>query len=296
MGIRFYRQPKLEKPELIAAWPGIGNIGLIAYDTLRGAVGAEEFAEIEPWNFFYPRSCLIKEGKLEKLEFPGCKFYFKRMGKRDLLFFIGEEQPAESRKIYEMANLVLDMAFHFGCTRVYTAGAAVAPIHHTMKPRVWAVPNQEELIKEVKGYENTVIMSEIEGRGGQGNITGLNGLLLGVAKKRGLPGICLLGEIPIYVSQLPMPYPKSSKSILEVLTTKLEIKVDLSRLDYLAREVEGSIEAFYQRIPAEIRQRLDQLKYTSYIKEEKPGPITEEDKKRIIQEVEEFFKKGGKEA
>jgi len=294
MGIRFYKEPQLEKPDLIAAWPGIGNIGLIAYDTLRGMVEAEEFAEIEPWDFFYPRSASIKEGELKELEFPGCKFYFKRIGERDLLFFIGEEQPTETKKIYEMASLVLDVAFHFECKRVYTAGAAVAPIHHTAKPRIWAVPNTPELIEEVKGYNNTIIMSDIEGRGGQGNISGLNGLLLGVAKKRGLPGICLLGEIPIYISQFPMPYPKSAKSILEVLTAKLGIKVDLSKLDYLAKEVEENIEAFYERIPSEIRQRLDQLKYTSYVKEEKPGPITEEDKRRIIQEVEEFFKKGGR--
>lgn len=292
-GVKFYREPELEHPDLIAGWPGIGNIGIIAVNTFREMVGAEPFGEIEPWYFFYPRAVSIKNGELQDLEFPNSRFYAKRIGERDFIFFIGEEQPREGKKIYEMANLVIDTALRFGCKRVYTGGAAVAPIHHTMRPRVWAVPNGEELIEEVRRYKNTILMSDIEGRGGEGNITGLNGLLLGVAKKRGLEGICLLGEIPIYISQFPTPYPKASKSILEVLTTSLGVRIDLSKLDDFAQEIERNIEMIYEKIPPEIRSRIDQLKHVRYVEKEEPGPITEEDKKRIMQDIEEFFKKGG---
>jgi proteasome assembly chaperone (PAC2) family protein len=43
-------------------------------------------------------------------------------------------------------------------------------------------------------------MSEQEGRGNQGSITGLNGLVIGAARRRGMNGICLMGEIPDYFS------------------------------------------------------------------------------------------------
>jgi proteasome assembly chaperone (PAC2) family protein len=89
------------------------------------------------------------------------------------------------------------------------------------------VPNSESLIPEIRGYGNTVLMSDIEGRGGHGNITGLNGLLLGVAKKRGFEAICLMGEIPVYLQGLPLSYPKASKSVLEVLSHSLKIEVNL---------------------------------------------------------------------
>ena len=293
MGISFYEEPQLEKPDLIAGWPGIGNIGIIAVDTLRGLLGAEPFAEIEPWDFFYPSALSIKDGELKDLEFPSSKFYFKKLGRKDLIFFVGEEQPGEGRKNYELANLVLDVALRLGCKRVYTCGAAVAPIHHTLRPKVWAVPNSEELIAEVKRYDNTLLMSDIEGRRGQGTISGLNGLLLGVAKERGLQGICLLGEIPIYLSQFPIPYPKASRAILEVLTSNLGVNVDLGKLDDLSWEVEQNIERLYEGIPPEIRQRIDQLKYARYVKAEEPGPITEADKETIMRDIEEFFKKGG---
>jgi proteasome assembly chaperone (PAC2) family protein len=300
MGIRLSQEPQLENPILVASWPGIGNIGIIAVDTLKGILEAEEFGEIEPWEFFYPKRVLIRKGILEYLEFPSSKFYFKRARGTDIIFFVGEEQPteggrmyAEGRKAYRMADLVLDVAEKFKCRRVYTSGAAVALIHHTTKPRVWAVPNGESLISEIKAYQNTVLMSDIEGRGGHGSITGLNGLLLGVAKRRGFEAICLMGEIPVYLQGLPLPYPKASKSVLEVLSHSLKVEVNLDTLDELDRKVEQRIEEFYQQIPLEIRGQLDRLKHVAYAQPAEPGPITEEEEKRIMEDVEKFFRKRG---
>ncbi len=298
MGIRLYKEPRLEKPDMIVSWPGIGNIGIIAVDTLREQIQAEEFGEIEPWDFFYPRRVIIRSDQLEDLEFPNNKFYYKRLEQKDLILFIGEEQPtdgggiyAEGEKAYQMANLVLDVAAKFACQRIYTSGAAVSLTHHTLKPRVWAVPNREELIEEVKRYENTILMSEIETRGSHGSITGLNGLLLGVAKQRGFGGICLMGEIPDYLSGASFPYPKASKSVLEVITSILGISIDLSALDNMAVQIENTIENIYQKFPQEIRERIEQRKIAV---QTKPETITEEDGKWIKEHIDELFKKRGK--
>jgi proteasome assembly chaperone (PAC2) family protein len=298
MGIKLYSTPEVENPVLIAGWPGIGNIGLIALDTLRGAVGAEEFGEIEPWDFFYPKKVIIRGGEISDLEFPANKFYFKRTEQKDLIFFIGEEQPteggrayAEGKKAYQMANLVLDVALKFGCQRIYTSGAAVAPIHHTVIPKVWAVPNTESLVDEVRSYENTMLMSDIEGRAGQGSITGLNGLLLGVARKRGLEAICVMGEIPVYLQGLPFPYPKASKSVVEVLTKALGIEIEMEGIAALVESSEREIDRVYQMFPSEIREQLDKLKSESYAKPTETGPITEEDKKKILEDIDKFFKR-----
>ena len=300
MGIRLYEEPKLENPILIASWPGIANIGIVAVDTLREALEAEEFGEIEPWDFFYPKRVLIRNGVLERLEFPSSKFYFKKMDRTDIILFIGEEQPAEEGRMYAegrralgMANLVLNMAERFSCRRVYTSGAAVALIHHTMKSRVWAVPNNENLVLETRAYDNTVLMSDIEGMGGHGNITGLNGLLLGVARKRGLEAVCLMGEIPVYLQGLPLSYPRASKAVLEVIGRNLGIEIDLTKLDDLDQKLERRIEDFYQQIPLEMRGQLERLKHVSYDQPAEPGPITEEEQKRIMEDVDKFFKRRG---
>jgi hypothetical protein len=274
---------------------------MIAVDTVRETLEAEEFGEIEPWDFFYPKRVSIRDGILEALEFPSNKFYFKKSGQTDLIFFIGEEQPsggekiyAEGGKAYRIANLVLDVAEKFRCKRVYTSGAAVAPIHHTMTPRVWAVPNSPELVAEVKKYENTILMSAIEGREGEGNIVGLNGLLLGIAKKRGFEAICVMGEIPVYFQGLPLPYPRASKSVVEMLSRSLGIGIDTSKLDSWAEQLEQEIEEVYRQIPLEIRKQLEKLKYVTYAKPAEPSPITEEDKRKIMEDVDKFFKKRGR--
>jgi len=296
MGIKLYKKPKLKKPIMFVGWPGIGNIGMIAVNTLKGILKAEEFGEIESWDFFFPRKVSIREGLLEDLEFPSNKFYYQRLEDKDLIFFIGEEQPTEGgrmyasgEKAYQMAHLVLDVGLKFGCQRVYTSGACVSPIHHQMKPRVCAVVSSEELIKEVKKYQNTILISEIEGRReGEGVITGLNGLLLAVAKKRGLESICLMGEIPDWLSGVSLPYPKASRSVLEVFAEILGMRIDLSFLDKMEGQIEGIIESFYAKFPREMKEEYDQRKFLAQMK---PGTITIQAQVYI----DERFKKGGDE-
>ena len=279
MGVRLYFEPDLKNPIMFVGWPGIGNIGILAVKNLKDILRAEEFGEIESWEFFYPRKVIIKDGLLESLDFPNNKFFYSQIGHKDILFFIGEEQPSEGgrlygrgEKAYRMANFVMDVALQFGCKRVYTSGACVSFCHHQMKPRVCAVVSSEPLIEEAKNFSNTVLMSELEGRsGGEGVITGLNGLLLAVAKMRGVDGMCLMGEIPDWLSSAGLPYPKAARSVLEVFAEILGVEFDLQFLDPIEREVEGMIEGFYNKFPPDVKKEYDQRKR---LISQPPGPIT----------------------
>jgi len=226
MGVQLFREPELDEPILFVGWPGIGNIGIVAVSTLKDLLVAEEMGEVESWDFFYPRKVLIRNGLLKDLEFPGNRFYYRKMEKQDVIFFLGEEQPSEGIRMYgsgekalRMANLVIDVGLRLGCKRVYTSGACVSAIHHQMKPRVCAVLSSEELADEVKNYPNTILMSELEGRkGGEGTITGLNGLLLAVAKRGGSRPCASWGKYRIGfrepLSLTPRPPSRCSKCLL----------------------------------------------------------------------------------
>lgn len=288
--VRLYAEPQLENPYMVAAWPGIGNVGLISATYLKDKLEAIEFGEIEPRHFFYPQRVLIKDGVMEGMEFPGSKFFYKK-GEKDLLIFLGDTQPTGEEELYQIANHVLDVGQHFGAKRIYTAGAAVAAIHHAMKSRVWAVPNSPKLISELRQMD-VVLMSQIEDRRGQGSITGLNGLLLGVARRRGLEGVCFLGEIPMYIASFPVPYPKASRSVLEVLTKSLGVQIDTAELDYFARRMESEIDKLYMSLPMGVKEQLEKFRPVSPADTGQPGPITEDDKKSILKDVEEFFRKG----
>ncbi|MBI4284945.1 MAG: PAC2 family protein [Chloroflexi bacterium] len=299
MGTIFYKEPKLESPDMIASWPGIGNIGVVAIDTLRGQLRAEALGEIEPWDFFYPKKVIIKSGLLVDLQFPASRFFFKKAPGKEVVFFVGEEQPsdgsgmyAEGKKAFQMANAVLDVAEKMGCRRIYTSGAAVALTHHAMRPRVWVVASDRTLLGELKSCPNTVLMSEVEGRGGGGgSITGLNGLLLGLAKKRGFQAVCLMGEIPDYLSGAPFPYPRASRSILEVLTRLLGVTIDYQLLDDMTVQVDEIIEGIYEKLPAELKEKVEQRKV---MVQPWAAQITEEDEKWLKEHIDELFQKGGR--
>jgi proteasome assembly chaperone (PAC2) family protein len=158
-----------------------------------------------------------------------------------------------------------------------------------MKPRVCAVISSEGLIKELKKYQNTILISEIGGRGGgEGTITGLNGLLLAVAKKRGVESICLMGEIPDWLSGASFPYPRASRSVLEVFAEVLGIGIDLSFLDKTEGQIEEIIESIYAKFPPEMKEEYDQRKFVA---QTKSGTITIQ--AQIY--IDERFKKGSKE-
>ncbi len=292
MAVKLYRQPELKQPIMLCAWSGIANVGLVAVNTIRRFMRAEEFGQIEPYGYFDPTHVVIANGLIEDMQFPTTRFFSHRRPDRDLVFVVGQRQPEDAEKAYEMASEVLDVAERLGCRRVYTSGASVTAIHHTAKPRVWAVPNNRRLIPEIRRYGNTVLMSEVDGPDGQGSITGLNGLLLGVAQSRDLEAVCLLGEVPYYLQGAPWPYPKASISVLEVLGGLLNIPFDLTELRQSAVRVEASIDqiletlAGAEELPDQVREEMDSLRHPGRAD---LGPITAQEQQEMLDHLDELF-------
>ncbi len=292
MSIVLHSEPQLQNPEMICSWPGIGNIGLIAVDTLRGQLKARELGQIEPWEYFDPHKVLIQKGLLQDLWFPRSRFFYRELQEKDLLFFTGEEQPggrekmyAYGEKAYRMAEMVVSVAQKFGCRRIYTSGACVSLTHHQVKPRVVAVASSEELTRELKRYPNLVLMSELGEGGGEGAITGMNGLLLAVAKKKGLEAVCLMGEIPDWLSRVPFPYTKASRSVLEVIDSIFGVEMDLNLLDRQSEEMDKVIESLYEKFPEDVKEAYDQRKT-----EAQPVPISEKEAEWMKEHLDDFLK------
>ncbi|MBN1577453.1 MAG: PAC2 family protein, partial [Chitinispirillaceae bacterium] len=57
-------------PTVIAAWPGMGNVGLITVDYLRRKLDGKVFAEIDMSPFFIPDSIVVKDGIAQLPEIP----------------------------------------------------------------------------------------------------------------------------------------------------------------------------------------------------------------------------------
>ncbi len=220
-------RPKLNAPNMLAAWPGVGNVAIIIATYLTSKLNFKELAEIQPASFFDPTGVLVEDSIIEAPQFPQSKFYYRKNENKensDLIMFMGDDQPAS--KGYELANCVLDVGLRFHVKRVYTCAAALTRIHHTEQPKVWGVGTNPTIVQELKKLNLK--------QKGNLQIAGLNGLLLGVAKEREIEGMCLLGEVPIYASR--MPNPMAALAVLKVLSKMLHIEIDLVELARVAEE------------------------------------------------------------
>ncbi|NWF77292.1 MAG: PAC2 family protein [Chloroflexi bacterium] len=239
---KLYKQPRPKNCAMLASWPGIGDVSLTAAKYLVEKLNATEIGEIEPIHFFEPMGVTVKDNVVESPRFPESKFYYwQSRSDRDksLVIFIGEEQP--SFKGYELVNCVLDVAQRLRVARVYSCAAAVTRIHHSEEIRVWGAATTSDLIDELSKH-NVILRGSLR-------IAGLNGLILGMAKERGMEGICLLGEVPAYATQIANP--KASLAVLRVLIKMLGITLDLTELSHLAEQVDEEMDRIAKRVTAE---------------------------------------------
>lgn len=234
--------PRLKKPVMLATWPGVSNVALDVAAYLRDKMDAREFADIEPTDFFTPVGILVQNNVVQVPIFPENKFYLIKTpkGKSDIILFSGEAQPDQNH--YDLAHVILDAAQKFKVKRIYTCAAALVQ-HNVQKSRVLVAATDDKLITELKKYNVTLA--------GNFQIRGLNGLLLGTAKERGVEGICILGETPQWAAE--MPNPMASYAVLDALSRILDLKLDLTDI---AREAEHT---------AEVMKALSQEMMVKYI-------------------------------
>ncbi len=243
--VKLYREPEMVNPCLVTAWPGVGNVAVIAATYLKDRLNAEELGEIDPSAFFDFGGVFIKDNLVDTPTFPEGKFYYWDSGGegKDIIIFLAEAQPATGS--YEYAGLVLDVAQRFGVKRVYSLAAAITE-YHPDQPRVLGAASSPELLEELKKLE--VVMA------GDFYVAGLNGLLLGVATERGMEGVCLLGETVKYAAR--MANPRASQSVLGALTNLLGVEIDMAELEEFAESTEKQIRQINNEMKREFLQNF----------------------------------------
>jgi hypothetical protein len=284
--IEIYKEPELNSPYLVAAWPGMGGVAITAARHLVASLGAEQFGGIKPYEFFDPNVAPVRNNIIEEPEFPQNRFFFwKNKEGDDLIIFIGEAQP--SMKGYKLAHLILDVAQKYKVKRVHTFAAAPNHIYHTKKPKVLAVATNPKLIPGLKRY-NVALMPA-------GSISGMNGLLLGVAKERNIDGICLLGEIPIYTTQIPNP--RSSQAVLMILSEMLGIEIEMAELDNWGERIDQQIEENINQLTKlprgeakKIVDYFERLKQQASTEGMETQGLPEFKTEELLNEIEQFLK------
>ncbi len=266
--IKKFKRIALNNPIFIICWPGMGEVAIKAGFFLRDTLRFKPFARIVNSGCFQPQGIISEKGVVEMPHIEEGVFYFykdKNLG-HDIVLFLAEAQPPMD-KAYQFAKKIVDFAVAANAFRVFTFAAFPQAIEHTQSPSVWVSATDRQLLNRFSKYKVKTLTS--------GQISGLNGLVLGVAKQHGIKGACLLGEIPFYTIQIENP--KTTLSVLSVLADFLGLKFNFDKLRQRSKFLEKEIN-----------------KLISYLKGEATGkenlPLSEADIQKMKKELDRFSK------
>jgi proteasome assembly chaperone (PAC2) family protein len=273
---------KLNKPWLVAVWPGMGNVAISAGYYLIAKLEMHILAEFQAHELFDVDHVEVKAGIIRTGRLPRSRFFAwtDPRGKHDIVVFLGEAQPPRGR--YAFCRRLVEFAKSLGVEKVFTFAAMATQMHPDAASRIFVAATDAASLKELEDAPLEIL--------GDGRIGGLNGVLLGAGAEAGLHGACLLGEMPHVFAQLP--FPKASLAVLQAFTKIAEIQLNLGELADQAREMEQKLgellaqmqQAIARRIPDEAEENdVEEDEDEEAVQHEPAGEehLKAEDKERI---------------
>jgi len=212
-----------ERPVLVEGLPGVGHVGKLVAEHLVEEFESRVVRRIYSQHF--PPQCTVSDDGTTELVC--AELYECEVDGVEVLVLTGDHQSQTLEGHYKITECVLDTAEGAGVGRVYALGG-VATGELVEEYSVVGAANDESLVDEIEGHG--VEFGEGEPEGG---IVGVSGLLLGLGERRGIEGVCLMGETSGYLVD-----PKSAQAVLGILTEMLGFEVDMSKLEERAEEME----------------------------------------------------------
>jgi hypothetical protein len=214
LGLKIHKLPKLDNPNMVAALPDMGNVAGIGVEFLIKKLRAELFAEL----YAYWPPAVSYDAGLIKYDQSSYKFHYSK--KENLVIFSGEFNPSDPRRLYEVCYEVVEMAKKLKVATLFSIGAALRQPDPS-EPKIFGAATSTQLLNQLKKQKLRLLE-------GKGQITGFNGLILGIAKEKNLDSICILGEI----DNPNVIQPKAAQMILASLLEILQIApFDMKELD-----------------------------------------------------------------
>ncbi len=221
---KVFRLPKAANAVLVCGLPGSGYVGKLAADHLVSTFKLDKVAEYTSESF--PPMVNVKaDGTVEQIK---GELYFGKAGKnKSLLVFTADAQPTTSDGEYELSDAVVRTAKKCGVKEVYALAAYITG-SFSATPKVYGSATSKAMLDSISKVGVTLMKD--------GGISGMNGLLIGMAALRGLDGACLLGETSGFVVDAG-----ASESVLEVLSKAVGFPIDTSKLKKKAEETQKVI-------------------------------------------------------
>ena len=269
--------PSLNSPNLICGFPGTGLVGKLAVDYLIKELDAIHMADLFSC-YFSPQVVIQPDGTTNIVK--NSLYYVKNnntsINKRqiknlskldvqldqpvnesksntslkladgslfssnDLILLTGDSQPVVPGSEYVLSEQLLDLITKFKISNIFSLASYVTGTF-VNEPKIYGTATNPEIVKSFRSFNISTLDN--------GNITGMNGLILGLGKLRGIEGTCLLGETSGYVIDA-----KASKNLLEILNKILGIKINMDEINKRSKDTEILIKNLEQQMMAKAGQ------------------------------------------
>jgi len=205
---RMLFEPQLKNPVFVEGLRGLGNVGIIAARHLIESTEAKMFAELYA-PYFQDYVAVKKDGTCHP---PRYRFYAAKTEKTHYIILTGDSQPSIEDTVahYDICDEILDFVEKYGSKFIVTMGGVI-----TTKPEndIYISATSEELAQKHANKGAKIY--------GEGRIIGATGLLVGLAKRRGWKGICLLGATTGFGAERG-----TALSVFKLLTSIVEAETE----------------------------------------------------------------------
>jgi proteasome assembly chaperone (PAC2) family protein len=280
-----YRPDHLRAPALVCGfkgWNDAGDAASSAVSFVGDALGAREFATIDPEDFYdfqatRPRITMT-ESQTRSIEWPEVKLYEVRIPRapRDLILLSGHEPSFRWRTF---TGLIVELAEAIGVQLVVTLGALLADVPHTRPVSVTGFATDPTLVSRLN-----LSQSSYEGP------TGIVGVVHDACHRAGIPSASLWAAVPHYIAASPNP--KASLALIRKLEGLVGVVVDAGELESATAEYERQVNAAIQHDP-DIQAFVEKLEAAA--NEDLPDQFDLPSGDSIERDLQRFLKQRGQE-
>lgn len=234
--LRYAELPGVRGPIVIVAfegWNDAGDAATIALRHIEEHWGAEEFAFIDPEEFYDFSSTRpqvqIDDHGFREIIWPANRFSVATAptAPTDAITLLGIEPQLRWRTF---CRQVTGLAEHVGARMVVTLGALLAETPHSRPVQVFGAAYEAAAVKELG-----LLPSRYEGP------TGIVGVLHAACLDAGLRSASLWAAVPAYLSSNPAP--KAALALVNRTADLLELTIPTTELEIAAVSWEAQVQA-----------------------------------------------------
>lgn len=229
---------------MIVGLPGMGMVARTTINYFMEFLKPELFADI-PMPYLSPSMAFFEKGLVVPFDREISPFRFYYSQKENIILFSGDIQFGYITKDNELAEKIVEAAELCGVDIIYTVIATHVQ-RYVEEPEVFGVATSTELLQFLEGKGVKIADGSLK-------ISGINGLVIEYALRKGIKGIALLSETA-FPEVLDI---KACHAGIKKVSQLLGVDIDLSRIEIEAKKFDEGFKKYLKDIQEKKRKEED---------------------------------------